>query len=224
MKNIIVYKESSWEYESSKLIKSFINNSKKKTHFNLMLTGGRTAKKVYQKIDKSFWIDKKINILLSDERKYSIKNSKSNYYNIRKNLFNNDIPKNINLFSFFEKYNQIENDLKKYDKKLQKKIDLLVLTLGDDGHVASLFPNDRKILDGKKNLIVTREPNKNLIRYSISKKIIANSKNILVLVTGKMKGKVFNQINQSKDILEIPARLINNGYWLLDTVAKNECI
>jgi 6-phosphogluconolactonase len=75
------------------------------------------------------------------------------------------------------------------NEQLQPVLDLIFLGMGEDGHVASLFPNaNAKILDvSVPFLVVENSPKPPPIRISLSYKTIFAAKNIWILVSGTGK-------------------------------------
>ncbi len=75
------------------------------------------------------------------------------------------------------------------NEQLQPVLDLIFLGMGEDGHVASLFPNaDAKILDiSVPFLVVENSPKPPPTRISMSYKMIFAARNIWILVSGPGK-------------------------------------
>ena len=94
---------------------------------------------------------------------------------------------------------------------------MVILGIGKDGHTASLFPNDKAALDSVKSAIHTTTKTFAVKdRLTISMKKIKESKNALLLIKGKEKQKVLNELlNSTKDIYKIPAKGILENQNLL---------
>ena len=77
----------------------------------------------------------------------------------------------------------------------QPVFDLIFLGMGEDGHVASLFPNaPAKIMDiSVPFLVVENSPKPPPTRLSLSYKTIFAAKNVWVLVSGAGKEKAFKE-------------------------------
>ena len=72
-------------------------------------------------------------------------NSKnSNYNSIKKNLFKNKINKNKFIFFDIEKNKSKKEILDEYINKIPKKIGASIFSFAEDGHVFSLFFNEKK--------------------------------------------------------------------------------
>jgi 6-phosphogluconolactonase len=91
---------------------------------------------------------------------------------------------------------------------------LLILSVGNDGHIASLFPYS-PALDLKNSLVVPITCNKlPANRLTITPVVINRARYILVMAYGKDKVNVYLNAKKFPDrIHEIPARLVLNGNW-----------
>ena len=81
-----------------------------------------------------------------------------------------------------------------YEKILDKNkpFDLVMLGLGDDGHIASLFPNHQ--WDNSKQVIsVSNSPKAPSDRISLTPSRLSNTEDVLFLISGKNKVNAFKQ-------------------------------
>ena len=72
--------------------------------------------------------------------------------------------------------------------------DLMVLGMGDDGHTASIFPNQMKLLSSENVCEVATHPTSGQKRVTVTGTVIAASNEICFLVTGANKADVLAQI------------------------------
>ena len=188
------------------LISDFIQNFKKeiekkrknKKRLSLVLTGGSSPKRLYKRLSQANidWSD--IDIFWGDERFVSQRSKNSNF-NLAKNLLLKNIKiKKKNLF--FIKTNKIkieksalkyENDIKKYFKSKKIKFDIVLLGMGTDGHIASIFPNSR---DLKEKFISKPIHRKDFDRITLGLNIINNSKKIFLWLNNRKKTLIFNKL------------------------------
>ena len=200
------------------LIKKFIGLFKRKIRikgkrrFSLVLTGGKSPLKLYKKLAMEKDIPwKKIDFFLSDER-YVEENSKYSNINMCKKKFLNKIPisnKQIYMMSVNKKkINKISED---YEKKIKKyfsgkkvAFDLVILGVGKDGHVASLF--EENVLKKNKKIVdfVSRQ---DFSRITLTLKCLNNSKNIFLWAPGKGKSNIVKKIISDKK-LSYPASFL----------------
>jgi 6-phosphogluconolactonase len=103
----------------------------------------------------------------------------------------------------------------------------MILGLGEDGHTASIFPDQMELLTAKKNCEVAVHPLTKQKRITITGNVINNSKKIYFLATGKKKASVVDKIiNKKNNYLTFPASYIKPVYgemvWFLDKEASSE--
>ena len=206
------------EFVTNYLMVEVKKNINIKNYCNFIITGGQTAKSLYKYWDEfKPWPHNKVRYCLSDERTVKTSSELSNYRMIKKILFKN--KKNINnLFNIYQK-DKMENISYNLDKYLLEGIDLTLLSLGNDGHFASIFPDTGQIYKPG-NIINTFGNETN--RYSISSSIIKKSKKIFVLVSGVSKARALKKIFRSDgNIDKYPAKVLIKSKWLLNFDAAN---
>ncbi len=149
------------------------NNEK----IEIILSGG-TSLRYFNKNFKKFYLPKKINLYLADERivnspKYQNSTTLKKIKN--KKLFFKNLFKNASIIN-----------LKKITRSLPKLSYVSVLGVGEDGHIASIFESGDKIVFDK-NLILSKKKNEKFIRISLSLNYISKSKKIFLIVSNKKK-------------------------------------
>ncbi len=152
--NKFLVAKQDWNVASAKFIQNKIFN-KTNNKKRLILTGGETVKPIYKYIDEKKIMNlNNLQIFLSDERCVPNNHNDSNYKNIISHLFKNkDDGKRI-LSQIHTDSVDKHNEAKRYAKLLSDKIDLILLSLGSDSHIASLFPGDELIMKKKISLCV----------------------------------------------------------------------
>jgi 6-phosphogluconolactonase len=165
----------------------------KKKIRSLVFPGGSSPKILFKYLSKKN-IFKKCKVILSDERLTKNKN-KNNSQILLKNF---SLLKKVNFLDVLKKKN---NFLKNYDNALPKKLELCILGMGDDGHVASVFNNELSFNFSEK-LLIAKKRNENFFRISLSCKYISSAKKIILLASNKKKlGLIIKK--RSKQILQI---------------------
>ena len=102
--------------------------------------------------------------------------------------------------------------------------DLILLGLGEDGHTASIFPDNLRLFESDKICDVSFHPLSKQKRITITGKVINNAENIKFLVTGRSKAGILKKILERDAAAKtFPASLVTaaNGKieWLLDSEA-----
>jgi 6-phosphogluconolactonase len=166
----------------------------------LCLAGGSTPIPLYQRLSKNNAIPwEKIELYQTDERYLDTDNKESNQLKI-KQAFGEDVI-SITKSNFFNTRLPLKQAVKDYVEILETLdgvwFDLVVLGIGVDGHIASLFPNG-SYFDLDYPVVETIAPDyiQTPQRISLTINSILNSKQILVLLAGVNKRQVL------KDMLE----------------------
>ena len=104
-----------------------------------------------------------------------------------------------------------EKTLKKYFKNKKISFSLLLLGIGNDGHIASLFSDNIRIKNNKNVSYVKR---KDFNRITLTIKSINNSKLIFLWAPNKIKNKIVKKIQLDK-IKKYPASYLRKKNNLL---------
>jgi 6-phosphogluconolactonase len=103
-----------------------------------------------------------------------------------------------------------------YEKKIPKNIDILLLSMGEDGHIASLFPNSKAIDETNRAILPVIGSKFPYNRITITPKVIKEAKCTYVLAMGEEKIHLFNKLlDNLNDVYTIPARLVIDAKWFL---------
>lgn len=104
--------------------------------------------------------------------------------------------------------------------------DLILLGMGDDGHTASIFPNQTDLLFSENVCDIAEHPVSGQKRITLSGITINKAKEIAFFVTGRKKAHLIKQIcDRVPEALEYPAARIEpeNGRlsWFIDQEAAH---
>ena len=101
------------------------------------------------------------------------------------------------------------------------QFDLLVLGMGPDGHICSLFPN-HPLLDEKETLtaLIEESPKPPPQRITFTLPVVNNAKSICFTVTGASKATMVQKVIKNPLDKNIPASMVvadkGTVYWFLD--------
>ena len=195
------------ESNENLLISKFINLFKvifnKKVQlskrFSFVLTGGNSPINLYKKLSKDKEINwKKIDFFIGDERYVNANSINSNINLCKKYLLNNIKISKKQIFSISTNSQSIQKDTKNYEKKIKKyfknkkvKFDLVLLGIGNDGHIASLFKNN---IDLKNHKNVSYVKKKDFNRITLTINSINKSKLIFLWAPIKKKNRIIKKI------------------------------
>ena len=193
------------ENNESFLIKKIIRllrekiRKKRGNRFSFVLTGGDSPIKLYKKLAKEKKINwKKVDFFIGDER-YVKENSKNSNIKMCKKYFlskikisNNQIFKiSTNLKPIYKCAVNYEQKIKKYFLNKKISFDLILLGIGNDGHIASLF---KKNINKKNNKNVDCVKRNDFMRITLTLRTINNSKAIFLWAPGKLKSNIVKKI------------------------------
>lgn len=221
----------------AKEIVKLTENSDQKI-FDIALSGGNSPKGLFKRLSEKYadqipW--ERIRFWWGDERCVSPDDEQSNYKMALEYLFSNiSIPeKNIHRIKgeadpkeeALRYAQEIEDSLTARDET--PVFDIIILGLGDDGHTASIFPDQLELFEEKQRCAVALHPITKQKRITITGNVLNNANQIFFLVTGKNKALPVSEIlNQSEAAKLLPAHYISpkNGkvIWFLDEAAASQ--
>jgi 6-phosphogluconolactonase len=107
------------------------------------------------------------------------------------------------------------------------QFDLVLLGMGDDGHTASIFPDNLGLLDVPKTVDVAVHPTSGQKRISLTGSIINGAEKVAFMITGASKSTVLRQIIQRESGFEkYPTSYIHTqsgaAAFYIDKAAANE--
>ena len=193
--SIIVYKANDHLEASSCLSNLIINeiNKSKKNSFTIGLSGGSTPKITYSLLKNDIQDLSKIIFWTVDERWVPRDDEYSNQKMLN-SIFADSTAKILEV-----EYSGLsaERDANKYASKLENNItnfDTVILGVGEDGHIASLFP-DTVAVNDTENFYVSNEVNiLSKWRVTATFKLLKEVNNVYLLVTGNNKKEILKSI------------------------------
>jgi 6-phosphogluconolactonase len=192
---------------------------------SVMLTGGQSAEYVYMLWHELGFFQQMIGVsfYFGDERCVPPNHQESNFGQAMRTLFKCGIPEDSTVFRMEADNTDHEAATARYGEMLPESIDVLLLGVGDDGHIASLFPGSAALYERNKKVVSITGPKPPHQRFTITPPVIADAKHVFVLAPGTAKAAVLcDAINEPNDFASLPARLVLNATWLLDTAwSKN---
>ncbi len=187
------------------------------------IPGGRNVSMIFQKLLCKNINWSKIHIFMVDERMVSLDSYDSNYKlafeEFLKELIDDNKISKENIHPF-----KIEEGLEAYNSELNKfggKYDIALLSSGEDGHIAALYPNHHSIVNDSDNYIsMDDSPKMPPKRMSMSRNMIFNTKNIILMFIGDSKKEVYKMfMDEGTTMQEIPAKVVEkveNSYIFTD--------
>jgi len=166
------------------IAKNSINN---KGCFSIVLAGGKSPIELYKILRKSLSNWDKWSIYIGDERCLPVKDSERNDYIIEKVWLDSSLIPKDNIY-FIKAELGMSSSKKDYENILKDitKFDVVLLSMGEDGHTASLFPNHKHV-EGSSVVLEFNSPKIPKERISMSCSRLNKAKNVFKIIMGKSK-------------------------------------
>lgn len=206
-------------YESAylNLEENILSHQSHQGNCRIALSGGFTPMELYQKIGKSPIIDwQKLEIFQTDERFIDQNDQRSNQFQIRKSLgleACTKLEENFNIY-WLKSDEKLEKCLDKYNEILENLdgvwFDEVILGIGSDGHIASLFPSG-SYLKHQENRVIATETSVFEVtqRLSLTLESVLNSSKITILLVGANKSEVLQELVEGKmSAIDFPAKFL----------------
>lgn len=205
--------------------------------FHVALSGGSTPRLLYQRLSGAEPAEKldwsRVHIYFGDERAVAPSHADSNYRMARETLLDNvPIPA--------PQVHRIEADMAyvrqgaaAYARVLRTELprsahgeiqfDLVMLGVGPDGHVASLFPNSCILRERERPVAAAYVGKYKVWRISITLPTVNRARHIMVLVAGPDKADIMRRLfAESHGHPPLPVQLLEPSgeiEWYLDEAA-----
>ena len=187
--------------------------NKNKTN-NIVLSGGKSLKN----FDVFFlkYLNKKkikVNIFLSDERCLSLSNK-----NLNQNLF----KKEPFFLPILKRDKSFIKCASLYEKKITKSPNFILLSVGNDGHIASIFENS-KALKSKKKIIFLDKKYYGFKRITLTLEYLKD-KRVFLFCRNLLRFKTFIKCLKNKNHIINKLYNLNNNVELIlkDKIIKKE--
>ena len=199
--------------------------------FHLALSGGKTPSLLFSLLAQKYthsmpW--QKIHFWWGDERMVSPDNVESNFGVVNQLLFSKITLAADHIHRIRGEANPIE-EVKRYGLEIKLLVaekngwpvfDLIMLGLGDDGHTASIFPDQMQLLESNEITAIALHPATGQQRITLTGKVLNNAKKVTFLVTGASKAVIFDEItHHHKNAVSYPASHIHPDgelHWFVD--------
>jgi 6-phosphogluconolactonase len=185
----------------------------------VMLTGGRSAAQLYKAWAalSAFGQLRNVHFFFGDERCVPPDHPESNYALALRTLFQRGVPHACTVTRMDAEQANRAAAAAAYEVQLPDKVDVLLLSMGEDGHIASLFPHSPALLETHQRVVPILAPKQPTERLTITPPMIAQSSQVFVMALGPAKSTVYQQAQvEPQDIAALPARLVLNATWFLD--------
>lgn len=195
---------------------------------NIAVSGGSTPLPVYHLL-KDFDLQWELfSFFMVDERFVSAMSDQCNYFNINNILFQH-IPSES--YAMIKGDESIETAVENYELLIDQKVpkehgtfpvfDFILLGMGDDGHVASLFPNTEALEEQSRFVTANFVPSLDSHRITLTYPVIQNASEAMVLIKGKRKIEILDEIYNSETMYPMH-KLVKSNMRLTWIIGKGE--
>lgn len=164
----------------------------------LALAGGQTPRSLYQRLAAGTDLPaidwSKVDFFFSDERCVPPDHADSNHRMARESLFER-LPIAPGPVHRIVGEDDPRAAAARYQIELgETPLDLVLLGMGSDGHIASLFPRGRELNEWQARVVVTRNPLVAHRRVTLSLRALAEARAVCFVVTGVDKAALVSQV------------------------------
>lgn len=178
---------------------------KKQQLASLIVPGGNTPRAYLPALAAKQLPWSRITITLSDERWVDTGSESSNEHLVKKHLLDH-LPEKANFIGLKTWHDTPDEAITEIDQRLRKipqPFTLTILGLGEDGHIASLFPG-LKLQETPHNkteqhCLAVTPPIAPTPRVSLSLGVIAHSEQIILVATGRNKRQLLDELSKKPD-------------------------
>lgn len=193
---------------------------------SLALAGGTTPRAVYAELTGppfSGSLDwARVDIFFGDERAVPPDHPESNYGMARAALLSRVPIPAERVHRMEAERPDREQAAADYARCLPRRLDVLLLGMGPDGHTASLFPRSPALAERERLVVPVVGPKPPPERLTITPPVIAAARAVAVIVTGVGKAAaVARALEGAPAPHEWPVQLARGGVWFLDRDAAS---
>jgi len=213
-----------WPLQAAALIQDSIEVIlQEKGECSVMLTGGRSAERLFLAWAELPAFQQMIGVqfYFGDERGVPPENPESNYGMAMRTLFQQGVPAGCSVFRMEADDLYREAAAHRYAETLPDNVDVMLLGVGEDGHIASLFPCSAALQEARWRVVPVIGPKLPRERMTITPTVIAQARSVFVLAAGAAKAAVLAKaLTAPSDVATLPARLVLSATWLLDSAVS----
>jgi 6-phosphogluconolactonase len=204
--------------------------------FHVALSGGGTPRTLYRRLAQSPFAERvgwdRVHVYFSDERTVPPDHEDSNYRMAKEALLDHvAIPatqihrmegESLDPHAAAAKYTRILTKNLPLSSQGVAQFDLLMLGLGQDGHVASLFPATPVLHERARLVEAVHVEKLQTWRITLTLPMIDHARQVMVLVSGADKAAILRDVFTTRRTPPYPVQLINPQgalEWYLDQAA-----
>ncbi|MEO5346966.1 MAG: 6-phosphogluconolactonase [Magnetococcus sp. YQC-9] len=188
---------------------------------HVMLTGGRSAANLYAawRSLPDFSNLQNVHFYFGDERCVPPDDPQSNYGMTMRTLFAHHLPGNCRIARMEAESGDLDAACTRYAARLPDRIDILLLGVGEDGHIASCFPHTPVLSERLRKVVPVRNaPKPPSNRMTVTPAVICTADTRYILALSKQT-ILEEALSKPEEIVTMPVRMVTGAHWLMDEVA-----
>lgn len=172
----------------------------RRERFRLVVTGGRSPVRLYQILSEQDAPWDRVDWFWSDERAVPPDHPDSNYALVATHLLSRCDHDPSRVFRMPGEERPLERAAEHHEETLLRVVpdgvfDFVLLGMGEDGHVASLFPGHPTLLETERAVIAVHDsPKPPSDRLSLTLPWLARGRRILVLTSGTERERIVRSV------------------------------
>lgn len=232
------------EHVSREAAEQFVQLAQQQAHercrFSVALAGGSTPRRLYELLAGEPYRSRVpwecVYVFWGDERCVPPDHPDSNFRMVNEMLLSRVPLPPVNVYripadqgdsvSAAASYEQTLRTFFRLEPNSWPKFDLVLLGLGADGHVASLFPRSAALDETHRFVVATAGGTPDLPRITLTAPVLNHAKHLMWLVAGEQKSAIVQAVLAGPTRPdELPAQMIKplhgTSQWLLDRAAAS---
>lgn len=191
---------------------------------SLALAGGRTPRPAYERLATLPGVPwPAVSVFFGDERAVPPQHPDSNYRMAYDALLSRAPIPPERIHRMEAERRDLAQAAQEYAAVLPDSLDVVLLGMGADGHIASLFPHSPALAEQTRRVVPVAGGLPVTDRLTITPPVLASARHLLVLATGKGKAAAVRRALEGPvEAAALPAQLARSGTWILDRAAAAE--
>ena len=187
-----------------------------------MLTGGTTAGAAYDKLASEAWRGRidwpAVTLYFGDERRVPPDDEGSCYRLVVETLLTGVTPAGVERMRGEEPDGDAE--AARYGALLPDRLDVTLLSMGEDGHCASLFPGAPQLAEVSRPCVTSVAPYEPRERITLTLPALGRSRLVLILALGERKREALARVRGGEALPSgMVAPVAGEVVWVVDRAA-----